>query len=538
MIRKQRSDNSPVLPGFVDSETHFCLDLSGMVLDPEQLTRITEPSGTAGPSAVAAAHAEMQRLEAGAIKNPDENRRVTHFTDRLTYCDSDVFRDVQDFAKKIRTAKVWPNRTPVEAVIINGIGGSALGPQLIQFAVNGPHWNEWDTAARGGYPRIYFVDNTDSAGLADIKNVTNPAHTIVVTVSKSGGTQETLNNMLALRQWFTARKVDFAPHAVAVTMNGSNLDELARKHGWLAVFPMAESIGGRTSETNIVGHVPAALTGIDFKRFVDGAKHMDALTRAPDLTSNPAYQLAVAWYVAGNGRGDRNMVLVPYSDRLVLLGRYLQQLVMESLGKEKDLDGTVVHQGLTVYGNKGGTDAHAYIQQLHDGRNDFFLTIIEILRDAEQIEIADGLSMGDHLHAFKEGLVKALRARNRSVIDVVVEALDEFSLGMLIAMYERAVAFYAELIHINAFHQPGVQDYKLASSEVNRINLELQPWIAAQKGQAWEGTAADVAADAGQDGAEREVEGLLAKFAANGRKFGQVGVTREFRDKKWVFRLE
>ena len=80
--------------------------------------------------------------------------------------------------------------------------------------------------------------------------------------------------------------------------------------------------------------------------------------------------LSAMWYLAGEGKGDKNMVIVPYSDRLILMSRYLQQLVMESLGKELDLDGTVVHQGLNVFGNKGGTDAHAFIQQLNDGRND------------------------------------------------------------------------------------------------------------------------------------------------------------------------
>ena len=87
------------------------------------------------------------------------------------------------------------------------------------------------------------------------------------------------------------------------------------------------------------------------------------------------------WYHAGGGRGAKDMVILPYKDRLELFSRYLQQLVMESLGKEHDLDDRVVNQGIAVYGNKGSTDQHAYVQQLRDGVNNFFVTFIEVLKD-------------------------------------------------------------------------------------------------------------------------------------------------------------
>ena len=110
---------------------------------------------------------------------------------------------------------------------------------------------------------------------------------------------------------------------------------------------------------------------------------MDQQGRQEDLSSNPAAQLALNWWYAGNGRGEKAMVVLPYKDRLSLFSSYLQQLVMESLGKERDLEGRVVRQGLTVYGNKGSTDQHAYIQQLREGRNDFFAQFLEVLKDQE-----------------------------------------------------------------------------------------------------------------------------------------------------------
>jgi glucose-6-phosphate isomerase len=318
-------------------------------------------------------------------------------------------------------------------------------------------------------------------------------------------------------------------------MAGSTLDEYARNNGWRRIWLMAESIGGRTSVTNVVGHVPAAATGIDFHLLLDGARTMDEWTRVPEVLRNPAYLLAATWYLLGNGKGDRNMVIVPYSDRLVLMAKYLQQLVMESLGKEKDLAGNVVHQGLTVYGNKGGTDAHAYIQQLQEGRNDFFITFIEVLQDARQIALPDGMTMGDHLHGFLSGLMLALYAKDRSVVNITFEHLNERTLGMLIALYERAVAVYAELVGINAFHQPGVQAYKRISRNINEINHTLQLFLAANPG--YQGHALEIARAVHLEDWVEEVDGILAKFTLNDREFGGHRLSRTLVNGRWRYAI-
>lgn len=535
MTQQPQADEAVQLAGFTDGETGFELDFSGMPLSLRGIAALTCAEPGAEPSPLARAHAEMVRLEAGAIKNPDENRQVTHFTDRQHYTDAPLFHRVQAFAAELWRPDALSDGHDVEFVVVNGIGGSALGPQLLQQAMRGPYWNEWSRRQRRNKPRIYFLDNTDSAGIADLTPILDLARTVVVTISKSGGTQETLNNMQAFEALFSDAGLEPATHSVAVTMPGSRLHEHATDSRWLAIFPMAESIGGRTSETNIVGHLPAALTGIDFSRFVTGARTMDEWTRRPELANNPAYQLAVAWYVAGNGCGDRNMVILPYADRLVLLGRYLQQLVMESLGKERNLAGARVHQGLTVYGNKGGTDAHAYVQQLQDGRDDFFVTFVEILRDSRDLQLGGGMSMGDHLHAFKQGLQQALTAKGRLVMQLTLENLDEFGLGLIVALYERAVAVYAELIQVNAFHQPGVQAYKLASKGVNDTAARLRGWIADAGDAPWHGSAAAAAAAAGCPDQVREVAGLLARFAVNKRRFKECAMTRRWAGTQWIY---
>src|SRR5207253_2176548 len=218
--------------------------------------------------------------------------------------------------------------------------------------------------------------------------------------SKSGGTKETRNGMLETEAKFAAKGLQFPRHAVAVTGVGSDLDRQAHDNGWLARFPMFDWVGGRTSVMSAVGLLPMALEGFDIDNFLAGAGAMDAHTRIPDTAQNAAMLLALMWYYAGNAKGEKDMVILPYKDRLALFSKYLQQLVMESLGKEKDLEGKIVHQGIAVYGNKGSTDQHSYVQQLRDGVWNFFVTFIEVQKDrpasgGQRFEVEDGITSGD-----------------------------------------------------------------------------------------------------------------------------------------------
>jgi glucose-6-phosphate isomerase len=180
--------------------------------------------------------------------------------------------------------------------------------------------------------------------------------------------------------------------------------------------------------------------------------------------------MAVAWSVAGEGEGRRDMVVLPYRDRLEVFSRYLQQLVMESLGKELDRSGRRVHQGLAVYGNKGSTDQHAYVQQLRDGLDNFFVTFIEALDDPADATAIGGERPEDFLEGFLLGTRSALSGSGRQTMTISLRRFDARALGMLVALFERAVGLYAELIDINAYHQPGVEAGKKAAADI----LELQ----------------------------------------------------------------
>ena len=173
------------------------------------------------------------------------------------------------------------------------------------------------------------------------------------------------------------------------------------------------------------------------------------------------------------------MVILPYKDNLNLLSKYLQQLVMESLGKEFDRDGNQVHQGITVYGNKGSTDQHAYVQQLRDGINNFFVTFIEVRksRSKDSIEVDPGFNTGDYLGGFLRGTRSALADAGRKSMTISIPVVDAFYLGSLISLFERSVSYYAALININAYNQPGVEAGKKAATQFLEILSKAEKFL-------------------------------------------------------------
>jgi glucose-6-phosphate isomerase len=196
----------------------------------------------------------------------------------------------------------------------------------------------------------------------------------------------------------------------------------------------------------------------------------------------------------------------------VLFSKYLQQLVMESLGKEHDLDGNVVNQGIAVYGNKGSTDQHAYVQQLRDGVNNFFATFIEVAKDRDTagFEVEPGYTSGDYLQGFLRGTRKALADKGRESITLTISEVSAFSLGLLVGLFERAVSFYATLVNVNAYHQPGVEAGKKAATDFLK---QMSAVLAALSSTA--ATAEDLAAKVGID--VEDAWHMLSHLAANGR---------------------
>jgi glucose-6-phosphate isomerase len=447
----------------------------------------------------------MQQLEAGAIANPDENRMVGHYWLRAGNLapTAEIKKEIEDTSTAIRQfVDAIHASGKFTDVLTIGIGGSALGPQFVADALG----TDDDRL------RMHFFDNTDPDGIDRVLGRLQHRleHTICVVISKSGGTPETRNGMLEAEAAYKKAGLDFGKHAVAVTGVGSQLDKYATANGWLARFPMWDWVGGRTSVMSAVGLVPLMLQGLKMDELLAGAAAMDVWTRETATLKNPAMLLSLMWYYAGNGRGEKDMVVLPYKDRLALFSKYLQQLVMESLGKELDLSGNRVNQGIAVYGNKGSTDQHAYVQQLRDGVHNFFVTFIEVRRDRSKapFEVEPGITSGDYLQGFLRGTRAALYENGRGSITVSIPEVTPFQVGALIALYDRAVGFYGSLVNINAYHQPGVEAGKKAAATV----LQLQQKVRSALSGAAQ-TAPTIASKIGED--PEAVYHVLTHLAAN-----------------------
>ncbi len=474
------------------------------------------------------AFAAMAELERGAIANPDENRMVGHYwlrnpalaptaaiRDEITTTNARVVK----FASDLHQGVIAPERASrFRNFLVIGIGGSALGPEFVASALG--------TSEAPMHP--YFFDNTDPDGMDRTLAAIGEGlkETLTIVISKSGGTKETRNGMLEAKAAYQRAGLAFEKHAVAVTGEGSDLDKTATQGKWVATFPMWDWVGGRTSELSAVGLLPAALQGIDVEAMLAGARDADAATRVDVVADNPAALLALMWHHSGDGQGKKAMVVLPYRDKLELFSRYLQQLVMESLGKEKDLKGRVVNQGIAVYGNKGSTDQHAYVQQLRDGLNNFFVTFIRVLGERTNqsgpvFEVEPEITSGDYLEGFLLGTRQALFDNARESVTLTLREVSPRSIGVLIAIYERAVGLYASLIGINAYHQPGVEAGKKAAANVIALKARV---MRALREASEPLTAPQIAERAGAPDEAETVHHLLVHLSSNRGR----GVVRVF----------
>jgi glucose-6-phosphate isomerase len=465
---------------------------------------------------VAAALDAIEVLERGAIANADERRMVGHYwlrapelapTGELRHSIQETIDDVAAFAAAVRTGAVSGSSGPFRRFVHVGIGGSALGPQFLCHALS-------------IHPRsmtAHFLDNADPDAVTDLLAEVGDdlGSTLISVVSKCGWTPTTQHLAFELEAAYRQRRLDFADHAVATTMAGTPLDLRARSEGWLARFALWDWVGGRTSATSAVGLLPAALAGVDTDSLLAGAAAMDELTRVRDGTRNPAVLLALMWFWLGNGRGERRMVILPYKDRLALLSRHVQQLVMESIGKRTDRSGATVRQGLTVFGHKGSSDQHSYGQQLFEGPADFFVTFVTV--DSERrnplVPVEPDTTLADFLFGYFARARDALYSEGRDSITISLRDLSPTSLGALLALYERAVGIYGELVNVNAYNQPAIEkDAAAPAIRLQRTVVRYLNQTAAVR------TADEIAKAVGRPDQVEMIHSLLERLAQDPRR--------------------
>tara|TARA_R110002126_G_scaffold16527_16_gene66026 strand:- start:9275 stop:10906 length:1632 start_codon:yes stop_codon:yes gene_type:complete len=443
----------------------------------------------------------LEQMQHGVAINNTEQRAVWHT--RLRQQDvSGLTLDGEDIGQHITECRarmaalidtlhqqqyLGYQGSPITDLIWVGIGGSLLGPQMAVEALTPYHCSP---------VKLHFAGNIDGAVVSDIVTGLNPATTLVVVASKSFGTEETKQNALAIRQWFTehgADKAAIAHHFWAASSNIAAAAEFGIEQK--NILPMWDWVGGRYSLWSAIGLPVALMIGNQqFKQLLAGAEAMDQhFFNAPFNENMPVIMaLLGVWYI--NGHGCQAQALLPYSHYLRLLPSYVQQLDMESNGKSVDRNGKALPYATApvIWGDAGTNGQHAYHQLLHQSAlavpADFILPlkVKHPLQDqhnrlaAHCFAQTQALMQGKTLaEATAECLAQGMTEQqanelaphkvspgNKPSNTLLLSELSPYHLGALIALYEHKVFCQGAIWQLNSFDQWGVELGKQLSGPI------------------------------------------------------------------------
>ncbi|MGD0202139.1 MAG: glucose-6-phosphate isomerase [Bryobacteraceae bacterium] len=359
-------------------------------------------------------------------------------------------------------------RGSYDAVCLVGIGGSALGAWAIDCALRGPHPVQPEFTKRN--PRLVILDNVDPALVTAALDSMNPKRTLVVVIAKSGATAETVATFLIVREWMRKRLGGRAKERiVAVTSSGKgDLAALAGQEQY-RTFDIPSNVGGRFSVLSPVGMLPAALTGVDIRKILQGACDMTHLCWQEDFERNVALRSALHHFLLWKLRNKPIQVAFPYSNLLWGTAFWFRQLWAESLGKTRTRAGETVHTGQTPVAALGTTDQHSQVQLYMEGPNDKVITFWAVGKHRpegripkarlglEAFDYLAGQSLARLLDAERSATAAALTEAQRPNCTFTLERVDAANLGAFLQMLEFQTAFMGELLNINAFDQPGVE---------------------------------------------------------------------------------
>ncbi len=378
---------------------------------------------------------------------------------------------VEDIVGYVEENKDW-----VESFVVLGIGGSALGPIAVQQAINHPHWNELSKDKRKGYPKLYVVDNVDPEKLIALFDVIDLETSLFNVISKSGGTSETMSQFMIIKEKLEQElgKDAVKKHVVATTdASKGTLRPIADEEG-LKSYIIPAGVGGRFSELTPVGLLPAAMCGIDIKTLLEGAAYMDEICKMDNTFKNPAHMYGLLQYISMQ-QGKNISIVMAYADGLKFIADWYAQLWAESLGKKYDLDGNVVNVGQTPVKALGATDQHSQVQLYAEGPHDKVvlfmgvdkyrneITIPEIYGDVPNLGFLGGATHNKLIQTEQMATEYALFKAGQTNMTLTIPEINEFTVGQILYLFEVATGFAGELMNINAFDQPGVEEGKNAT---------------------------------------------------------------------------
>jgi len=377
-----------------------------------------------------------------------------------------VVKKIEKIADEIRDS--------FDTFVVLGIGGSALGPIAVQQALNHPHYNELADEDREG-PRLYVVDNIDPEKMQALWDVVDPEATCFNVITKSGSTSETMSQFLIVSDLLKDMVGEgWQEHIVATTdAEKGNLIKIARQEGFTTLV-VPDGVGGRFSELCPVGLLPAAVCGIDIRELLSGAAYMDEFCSELDPAKNPAAMAAALQYIA-MGSGKNISVMMPYADSLRYVAAWYAQLWAESLGKKVDVDGNVVNAGQTPVAALGVTDQHSQVQLYTEGPYDKVITFLTVdeyrdthyipsgYEDIPAVSFLGGHTLDGLIQAEQAATEYALTKAGRLNRTIRLPEVNAFTIGQLLYLMEVETAVTGELLCINTYDQPGVEEGKNAT---------------------------------------------------------------------------
>lgn len=372
-----------------------------------------------------------------------------------------------------------------DAVISIGIGGSYLGNYVLFDLFCGPYWNQLTKEERHGYPQVYFAgQNVDPVSLMELSScITRESErlperrmkVLLLVISKSGTTIEPVTAVRGLKK-LLAPVCDIQIMAITDKEKG-RIRPLAEKEHF-PCFTVPDGIGGRFSVFSQVGLVFASLVGILIEEFLNGAQMVEESCRSEDISENPALMLAALKFIAMKEYGITAEVVMPYGDKFRSFGWWYAQLLGESLGKKYDLDGNVVYNGRTPVASVGTTDMHSLTQEHQQGKKNKLVQFISVEQLPEDLsvlcdekDVSGMVPMSRMLSAARRANEEALAKEGRMSCHISIKKLTPFHVGALMYFFFLAIAYEGAMANVNAFDQPGVEDYKKIMHEELRGDI-------------------------------------------------------------------
>lgn len=383
----------------------------------------------------------------------------------LNLCDDDAMRKSVD-------AMVAEKKTDVlKYVFVIGIGGSNLGTYAIYDALRGPY----ASLRKDGLPKMVFIDTVSDALMASIEDiigngVESADEVCVNVISKSGTTAETIALFEIVYALLKRRFSDIDRRIVVTTDEGSKLHQAAQDKGFSVLF-LPGKVGGRYSVFSAVGLFPLGLAGVDTAALIDGARSMRDLCLGDDAYVNPAL-VSAALMFAHYVQGIRIENSFFFNPELEMAGKWYRQLMGESVGKEYDIDGKVIHAGITPIVSIGSTDLHSMAQLYFGGPRDKFTCFVRAeggqslsVGTSERVfpalvESVSGKSLDDIMTAIYGGVKAAYAKNDLPYMEILLPAVDAATLGQYLQLRMVTMMYLARLMRVDAFDQPNVEDYK------------------------------------------------------------------------------